>query len=57
MIAVFMIGNPLLVPVLVLLTAIVCTGAGYLLLRAGRQRTLWTLTALSVVPVVALKAR
>jgi glycopeptide antibiotics resistance protein len=54
MIAAFLIENPLLVPVLVLLTASVCTGIGYLLLKGRRQRTLWTLTALSVVPVVAL---
>jgi glycopeptide antibiotics resistance protein len=54
MIAVFLIENPLLVPVLVLVIAIVCTGIGYLLHRARRLRTLWTLTALSIVPVVAL---
>jgi hypothetical protein len=54
MIVVFLIENPLLVPVLVLVMAIICTGIGYLLLRACRQRTLRTLTALSVVPVVAL---
>ncbi|RSM85292.1 VanZ family protein [Kibdelosporangium aridum] len=54
MIAVFLIENPLLVPVLMLLMAIVCTGIGYLLLKARRQWILWTLTALSVVPVVAL---
>lgn len=45
-----------LVPVALVLVALACAGAGYLALRArghGR-RILWTLLALSVLPVLAL---
>jgi hypothetical protein len=53
-VAVFLIDNPALVPVLVLLIAAVSFLAGYLILRAHRQWALWTLAVLSIVPVVAL---
>jgi membrane-associated HD superfamily phosphohydrolase len=56
MIAALLIDNPALMPVLVLLTAVICVAAGYLILRVRRyrQRILWALAALSVVPIAAL---
>ncbi|WP_406633223.1 VanZ family protein [Amycolatopsis sp. WGS_07] len=58
MITNFLLDNSALVPVVLLLIAVVCVGAGYLLLRIRsskhRHLILWTLVMLSVVPVVVL---
>jgi VanZ family protein len=54
MITNFLLDNAALVPVALLLIALACASTGYLLLRAGLRRILWTLAALSVLPVIAL---
>lgn len=56
MIPSFLMDNPGLTPMAMALVAIVCVGVGYLLLHTRRQghRILWTLAALSLIPVAAL---
>ncbi|KDN17040.1 VanZ family protein [Amycolatopsis rifamycinica] len=56
MITDFLLDHSALVPVVFVLVAVVCVGVGGLVarVRRGRQRILWLLVALSVLPVVVL---
>lgn len=56
MVTIFMLAHPTLTPVLMALIALACIVAGYLLLRARRygRQMLWTLTAISLLPVAAM---
>jgi hypothetical protein len=56
MITDFLLAHAALVPVALLLLACVCVGVGYLLLRSRRHghRLMWTLLAVTLVPVFAL---
>jgi hypothetical protein len=56
MITNFLLDNSALVPVVFILIAVVCVGVGCLItrMRRCRQRILWVLVMLSVLPVVVL---
>jgi hypothetical protein len=50
----FLLDHAAAVPVALLLIALACVAAGYLVLRWGRRRAGWVLVGLSLLPVVAL---
>ena len=56
MITNFLLDNSALVPAVFILIAVVCVGVGFLItrIRRCRQRILWVLVTLSVLPVVVL---
>jgi hypothetical protein len=50
----FLLEHAALVPLALVLTAVLCAGVGYVLLRTGRRAWLWPVVALAAVLVAAL---